>query len=115
MRSWLVKMEIQVMLMTEGEWNLVTDWKQWVQQFGDGRALTWSGNQESCDGGIRCMWGSGFEGTGVRRKGRNEKKGSPCEKEWTIVVKAQGTEENKQLLLSVQGYFPSPTLSKYEL
>ena len=68
MRSWLVKMEIQVMLMTEGEWNLVTDWKQWVQQFGDGRALTWSGNQESCDGGIRCMWGSGFEGTVVRRK-----------------------------------------------
>lgn len=59
--------------------------------------------------------GQSLWGTGVRRKGRNEKKGSPCEKEWTIVVKAQGTEENKQLLLSVQGYFPSPTWSKYEL
>ena len=39
-----------------------------MRQFGDGGALTWSGNQKSCDGGIQCMWGSGFEGTVVRRK-----------------------------------------------
>ena len=38
-------------------------------------------------------------GTGVRRKGRDEKKGSPCGKEWSMVIKAQGTEENQQLLL----------------
>ena len=39
-----------------------------MQQFGDRRALTWSGNQESFDGGIWYMWDSGFEGTVVRNR-----------------------------------------------
>ena len=65
---------------------------------------------------LQTLWGRG-----VRRKGRNEKKGSPCGKEWSMVVKAQGTEENQRLLLcpgllplahsiEVWALTPAPTL-----
>ena len=51
--------------------------------------------------------GQSLWGVGERRKGRNTKKKSPCLKEGTTVVKAQGTEEDKLFLLSLSsGYYP---------
>ena len=41
------------MFTIEGGWNLVTDWKQQVQRFGGGRALTWSGDQERLGRGCK--------------------------------------------------------------
>lgn len=55
MRSWLVKMEIQVMLTAEGEWGKSPAGSSRVQQFWRWKRSCLVRNPgESCDGGRRC-------------------------------------------------------------